>query len=114
MNRPTLFRKLISQSARGRHVKDVKDQEDLFTSDYQIACYVPTKKTMSIKPSTVSVLANRSLNQNQRVPWNGGPKGLSTEFVYRLSRFSLSPRPVHRLQKIFPSISNKFETLLKI
>ena len=77
---------------------------------------------MSIKLSTVSVLANRSLNQNlmhSGYPGTAVPKVFFTEFVNRPSHFSLSPVPpstegLFTGYKKFPSISNKFETLLKI
>ena len=47
----------------------------------QIACYVPTEKPMSIRPINSQCSRQQELasgSDAQRVPWNSGPKGLST------------------------------------
>ena len=53
----------------------------------QIACYVPTEKPMSIRPVNSQCSRQEELasgSDAQWVPWNGGPKGLSTRlFAFR-------------------------------
>ena len=53
----------------------------------QIACYVPTEKPMSIRPVKSQCSRQEELasgSDAQWVPWNGGPKCLSTAlFAFR-------------------------------
>ena len=69
----------------------------------QIACYVPTEKPMSIRPVNSQCSRQKELasgSDAQRVPWNVGPKCLSTGlFAFPSPQSPLDQRPVHRLDR---------------